>query len=77
MEGKTIKHDSIFSASVTGCLARLHQRPKFGDCSTPRNSALLASLQAQMFIQVSKKKKKKILFLSQRHTEMCRAETSS
>lgn len=75
MEGKTIKDDSIFFASVTGCLARLHQRPKFGDCSTPRSSALLASLQAQMFIQVSKKKK--ILFLSQRHTEMCRAETSS
>lgn len=75
MEGKTIKDDSIFSASVTGCLARLHQRPKFEDCSTPRSSALLASLQAQMFIQVSKKKK--ILFLSQRHTEMCRAETSS
>lgn len=71
MEGKTIKHDSIFSASVTGCLAILHHRPKFGDCSTPRSSALLASLQAQMFIQVSKKKKKRRFFSWAKGTQKC------
>lgn len=39
--------------------------------SITRSSTLLRALQAQMLMQVSEKK---LLFLSQRHTEMHRAE---
>lgn len=73
MEGKIIKDDSIFSASMSGCSAGLHQRTKLA----AHPGALPCWPLYRLKCLCRYPKKKKIIFLSQRHAEMSRAETNS